>query len=458
MRKLFKTMLFGVLLSCLCCLSAHAMENDMLKVGITYGSDAVISANLQNYDGAGSGYAFGYFDDARAFVPLGAATEERKITIAVDAESATGVVVTATDSGSVLFTFDGADGRALGVQPQGAEKTVTWHRGYRYYGGFAFLRARGGNISVINIVNIEDYVKGCVGWEIGSDKPLEAIKAQAVCARTYAAMQTRHRAQGFDVCATDDCQVYRGLASANATTNRAVDETAGVYLYYNGGYAEAYYYSCNGGASEDAKNVWGNDVGYLKGKADPYEANVASRIANYNWTATFTKSELTAKLEAKGVSIGTVQNVYVSEYTPSGNVYALTFVGASGTKTFYREACRTTLGLRSMRFTTGADAGSYYINGGTVSVTGVRGVYTISGGGTVAQHSAGAGDTYVATSGGTAKLAPDAPAAGADTFTFTGSGWGHNVGLSQWGATAMAELGCGYRDILQFYYTGVTIR
>ena len=547
MRKLSRIVILCLLLCCFYCAGAQAMENDMLKVGVKYGSDAMFSANLQNYDGAGRGYAFGYFDAGRSFVPLGASTGENKISVTVDdnvfisggvyyqdmpanyaeyigayhlqltqrygsydeaaaaaanytggfvayltdhyavrvgqyrtsegveralgewtgedeaevvSPSRTGVMVTATGTDRILFYFDCEGLRSLGVQPQSisGEKPVTWFRGFRYYGGFEYQRVTGGNLSVINVVNIEDYVKGCVGWEIGNDKPLEAIKAQAVCARTYAAMQTRHRTQGFDVCTTDDCQVYQGLAAANAVTDRAVDETAGVYMYYNGKYAEAYYYSSNGGASEDAKNVWGNEVGYLKGKADPYEAYVASRISQYNWTITFTKSELAAKLSAKGINIGTVKNVYVSEYTASGNVYALTFVGSSGTRTVTREACRTTLGLRSMRFTVGAaDNNAYYVNGGSQSVTGISGVYTISGSGTVSQYNAGASDTYVITSGGTSKLEKDTTTS-TDTFTFTGSGWGHNVGMSQWGATAMAEQGYDYRDILQFYYTGVTVQ
>jgi len=540
-----KTLLLSLLLCLWLSASAHAMEHDMLKVGIKYGSDAMFSANLQNFDGAGRGYDFGYFDARRQFVPLGAGTDENKISVTVDTHvyisgsvyyqsavnyseyigayhlqlagsydeygdaaavaaeydggfvayctdryvvrvgqyrtsegvaraleawtgaeasavspSRTGVMVTVTGTDRILFYFDCGGLRSLGISPRSVsgEKPATWFRGYRYYGGFEYQRVTGGNMSVVNVVSIEDYVKGSVGWEIGNDKPLEAIKAQAVCARTYAAMQTRHRSQGFDVCTTVDCQVYQGLASANELTDRAVDETAGVYMYYNGKYAEAYYYSSNGGATEDAKNVWNDEVGYLRGKSDPYEAHVASRIPGYHWSAVFTGGELAAKLRARGIDVGTVRNVYVSEFTPTGNVYSLTFVGTSGSKTVYRESCRTLLGLRSMRFTVGTDAPSYSVNDGKTAVSGIRGAYLISGTGEVSAYDGGAEDVYVITSGGTAK--PESAASGADAgrFTFTGSGWGHNVGMSQWGATAMAELGYGYRDILEFYFTGVTIQ
>ena len=440
-----------------------------LQLQTVYGSYDEAAAVAARYDGAFVAYLTDiyavrlgqYTSQDAADAALAAWSGEDAVMVV--APSNTGVVVTVTGTNRVLFYFDCGGLRSLAIMPQpvGTEKPVTWFRGYRYYGGFEYQRVTGGNINVVNVVQADDYVKGCVGWEIGSDKPLEAIKAQAVCARTYAAMQTRHRSQGFDVCSTDDCQVYQGLASANEVTDRAVDETAGVYLYYEGRYAEAYYYSSNGGASEDAKNVWGSEVGYLKGKEDPYEAIIADRIPNYNWTTTFSKSELTSKLQAKGVNIGTVNSVYVSEYTPSGNVYALTFVGTSGTKTVYREACRTTLGLRSMRFTVGvAGGGAYYINNSGSSVSGLRGLFTISGSGAVAQYNGNAEETYVITSNGAAKLQSGAAAAGAssDTFTFVGSGWGHNVGMSQWGAAAMAEQGYSFRDILQFYYTGVTVQ
>ncbi len=549
MKKLCQGLLLCCILFCLCSVGARAMENDMLKVGIKYGNDAMFSANLQNYNDvvAGLGYAFGYYDSARMFVPLGISTDEYRISVTADcaafyasgnvyyqgmgdpgatvggwriqlaetfaswedaaaaaarydgayvayltnayavrvgqyvsqadaeaalaawggedaaqviSSSSTGVVVTATGTNRVLFYFDCGGLRSLGVLPQSVagEKTVTWFKGYRYYGGFEYQRVTGGNISVVNVVNIEDYVKGSVPYEIGNDKPLEAIKAQAVCARTYAAMQTRHRSQGFDVCTTDDCQVYQGLAAANEKTDRAVDETAGVYLYYEGKYAEAYYYSCNGGASEDAANVWGNEVGYLKGKADPYEATVASRISKYEWTVSYTKSELTSRLQSRGINIGTVNNVYISQFTPNGNVYAVTFVGSSGTKTVYRESCRTVLGLRSMHFTTGDANNVWFVNGTDSQLAGLGGVSLISGDGTVSQYAGAVSDAYVITSGGVSKLQKDVPAASHSSFTFTGRGWGHNVGMSQWGAVAMAELGYGYRDILEFYYTGVTVQ
>ena len=140
-----------------------------------------------------------------------------------------------------------------------------------------------------------------------------------------------------------------------------------------------------------------------------------------------------------------MQNVYVSEYSDTGNVIAITYEGTRGSYTARREKCRTLLNgvydhinVRSMRYTvTGGDASTY-------------------GDGTVTPNNAGAKDTYVITAGGVQSLERES-ANTSNTFTFSGSGWGHNVGMSQWGAFAMAEQGYTYRDILNFYYTGITL-
>ena len=115
------------------------------------------------------------------------------------------------------------------------------------------------------------------------------------------------------------------------------------------------------------------------------------------------------------------------------------------------------INVRSMRYTvTGGDASTYYVNDAQSSVTGTGGLYVIDGDGAVVPNNAGAKDTYVITSGGVQSLERKS-ANTSNTFTFSGSGWGHNVGMSQWGAFAMAEKGYTYRDILNFYYTGITL-
>ena len=298
--------------------SASAAFDDTVRVGLRYGSSAMSSANLENDEGRG--YEFGYFEADGTFVSLDE-TDETAITMSPAGRRGIQVTVTGTDH--VLYE-SGED--TLGVLPMGRDP-VTWFRGSRYRGGFEYT-VSGGGLQVVNVVDLEDYVKGVLPSEMSPSWDLEALKAQAVCARTYAVMTTKHASDGFDLCATTHCQAYSGVSGAEDSTDRAVDETAGECLYYGGELAEAYYHSSDGGATEDAENVWGTDVPYLLGKEDPYEAQTS--IPSYSWTVTYTWEELTWVLQNSGYDIGDVVDAYVSEYTDLGNVYSVTFVDSRG--------------------------------------------------------------------------------------------------------------------------------
>ncbi len=379
----------------------------------------------------------------------------------------TGVLVTVTRTAQVLFEFDLMGAMDLAVLPDGGgEESETWFRGNKYNGGFEYARVTGGNLNVVNVVDLESYVKGVLPHEMGGDWPLAALEAQAVCARTFACRTTKHLASyGFDVCASTDCQVYEGVGDATESTDRAVENTAGECVWYDGELAETVYHASDGGATEDAANVWGGDVPYLKGKTDPYEA--MTTIPSYGYTVTYTPAELTWVLQHSGYSIGTVRDVYVSEYTPLGNVYKVTFVDDTGASlTVKGDAARmafysTTYGknVRSMRFTISGGSGgggNVYINGSSDRVSSLEDISVISGDGTISQLPDGTASAL--TSSGTVTVSPgggtSSPSSG---FVITGTGNGHNVGMSQYGAKAMAEQGYSYQEILEFYYTGVTI-
>ena len=251
-----------------------------------------------------------------------------------------------------------------------------------------------------------------------------------------------------------------------ANSDRAVEETAGICAWYQGAYAETYYYSSNGGATESAGNVWRSNLPYLVGKEDPYEAYLADQIPSYRWSYTFTGEELARKLEAKSsgyVTGGKVTDFYVAEYTPSGNVYKVTFVCVNGkTYSFSKEDARTILGVSrsSMHYTiTGGSSvasSGIYINNGDNSLATVNGLYAADGDG---KSSALSGTPYVITGDGVETLNPTTQtgSGGDGTFIVTGSGWGHNVGMSQWGAYSMALQGFTYDEILRFYYTGIEL-
>jgi len=452
MKKFLCTFFLCMLTAATLAVSARAGE-DTIKVGLNFGSSALASANLEN--AVGSGYYIGWFEEgSRAFHEI-TYVKERKLTMR---SSGGGVAVMSTDDGRVLYQSDSTGGRSLGILPDGqGDKAQTWFRGYRWYGGFEYRRDTGGRISVINVVDLEDYVKGVLPYEMSPVWPLEALKAQAVCARTYALLPSKHSAGHFDVCNTTECQVYCGVNLASALTDRAVEETAGVAALYGGKYAETYYCSANGGASESSENVWSNPLPYLMGKEDPYEA--LTDIPDYHYTIQYTYGQLGQRLRDKGYSIGNVNAAYVSKTTPSGNVAEITFRDTSGkTVTLTKESCRWTLDTKSMHFTItgGGNAGSWSVNPSKAQLPSFGDAGVISGNGSLGRLPEG--EAYAITAAGISKLEqPPASAGSGNGITITGAGWGHGVGMSQYGAKAMAEQGYTYEDILRFYYTGITL-
>ena len=135
------------------------------------------------------------------------------------------VSVVKTGTGTILFQFDGGAALSLGVKPglDDGVKTVTWYALNKYYGAFRYQRLSGGNLTVVSIVDREDYINCVISREMSSGWPLEALKAQAVSARSYAANKAgRHTADGFDLCATTHCQVYYGCGSVAADTAREI--------------------------------------------------------------------------------------------------------------------------------------------------------------------------------------------------------------------------------------------
>lgn len=375
------------------------------------------------------------------------------------------VVATGTDR--ILLEFEHGTDRWLGVEPRSTDggKTLTWTRGYKYYGGFQFGRFAGGDITVVNLVDIDDYVKGVLPYEMNASWPVEALKAQALSARTYAAANF-NKHSGFDVCCTDDCQVYRGMNSSGYNSEIAAEETAGEYLLYKGELATTYYMSCDGGATENSENVWFAALGYLRGVEDPYEDIIADSISGYYWSRSYTNEELTYDLQSNGYSIGEVVKFEVSEYTGTGNVYKITFTDSDGrTVSFSKERVRLYFGFPSIRYNItpvggsgGGDSSSVYaISSSTTASGDLSSSYAIGSSGGASPIPSGT--VYAIGSGGSVEeVGSSSSAGGADSYRINGSGMGHNVGMSQWGAYSMAKYyDKTYDEILKFYFTDITI-
>ena len=574
----FAAVLLAVVLALPTVLAAGS-GGEMVRVGLAYGSGALVNANLENNTGYGSGYRMGYFDDDLDFVELAWTNEdETQITMvktqntwvngtsysnsdnggnvigcyhvlvesgyrsyeqaAADAQeyrdgfvawidgdyqvragsytsrqeaedaaqslggtvagtSSYAVNVTRTGTAEILFQFDGGDALALGVMPDvtGADAVRTWFKGYRYYGGFRYERIGGGDLTVVNIVDLETYIKGVVPYEMSSSWPLEALKVQAVCARSYAYINIhsgKHTSYHFDVCNTTDCQAYYGAGTnsssyqATERTDRAVDETAGEYAWYDGQVIEAFYSSSHGGASESVYNVWGTSLEqypYLCGVEDPYEADMASKNSYSSWTVSYSSSELAQRLENYGYDASSGIELLTLTYSDLGNVIQVRVnYRDGGSDTIRPSSMRSVFGISSIRFTVNGQAassgsGTTSSSGGGLTANGStsldsQGTYTvISGSGSLSQ--AGLDGLYAISGSGSVTPAEDAASgggSGTDTptgtqvtvsgssYSFQGSGNGHQLGLSQYGAWAMAERGFTYEEIIEFYYPGTYVR
>lgn len=274
----------------------------------------------------------------------------------------------------------------------------------RRYRGSLELRHRGAGLTAVNIVPVDDYLLSVVPEEMPTDWPAEALKAQSVAARSFALKSRgRHAAEGYDLCTTTHCQLYKGIASEKTASTAAVRATRGEVLTYGGQPIEALFHTDSGGMTESSEDVWGSHVPYLHAVRD-------TPLGTMPWAKTMSTAALEQKLAAKGHNIGRLRAIELSplaigraakDRTASGRVKAMTVTGTKGSVTLSGTAWRSLLGLKSTLFS--------------------------------------------------AKLAKD-------TVTFTGFGAGHGLGISQWGAKRLAETGRSYADILHHYYTGVTLQ
>jgi len=416
--------------------------------------------------------SFATYDEAKA-----AADAEPEANWSVSYTSVYGINVVKTGTCQILFQFDGGETMPLGVMPglESNEGAVTWFKGYKYQGGFRYERVSGGNLVVVNVVDVDTYVKGVVPYESVKIWPLETLKAQALCAKNYGLInRNKHNGYHFDLCNTTDCQVYYGLGSnkesfqPSALSDQAVDETRGMYVWYGDKLAHTYFYSSNGGGSEDSSKVWGSNQAtypYLIGVVDPYEETVADVIPNYKFSNTFTNAQLTQILQAKGYAINTrVVDFCVTEYSKSGNVLAMKFTYANGKSNTFASSnsswLRNKLGCRSLHFTvTGAgeilDSDCAVNDGLGESIGDFAGLYAISGDGELVRLEQSV--PYIITGAGEISSAGQSTTIPEGTYIVSGTGWGHNVGYSQWGGYAMAKLGYTCEEILKFYFTGVEV-
>lgn len=448
---------------------------ETIKVGLNSGSSALYEARLLNK--TGSGYALGYYDYARVFHELGHADcpalsmrgdvgfvlpddtkvgpyhmilnsvygsfEEAKSVAdklwggfpayincqyrvlvgayanegktyeainkrSMDAQAFTGsefsILVAETDTSELQFLYDNGQSTKLSVRPVGADKLETWFGGNAYCGDFEYIRS-GSKLAVINYVGLEDYVKCVLPYEMSGQWPLEALKAQAVCARTYALNNINtYCDNGFDVRNDTYSQVYRGMTGTTENTDNAAELTSGKLVRYRGTVCKVYYMSSDGGSTESGTNVFSQRRAYLCGTADPYENDI--EFYNKTWKSELRPENIIYRLSRYGYELAEISEIN-AVYSDMGNVIRLEIKDLNGKAVNVSgEDCFREMGLNSLHYSVGKQK-----NEDDVTV-----------------------------------------------FVFEGGGWGHNCGMSQWGAYSMAyNHGADCNEIIDFYFNGAYI-
>ncbi len=320
-----------------------------------------------------------------------------------------------------------------------------------------FLLGIDANNQLIPVVVLEreQYLRGVVPKEMSPSAPLEALKAQAVAARTFSIRQmNRFDSDGYDICDSPSCQVYGGAAAYNDNSDLAVESTVGLCVAYRNYPANTFYHANSGGYVENSEDIFASPLAYITADQDPY-----SLVKSHNWSASFTLAELSQKMDDNGYDLGAVEQIEITEKLASGRVVALTVSGDRGETTLKREKIRSVFGydkVKSLLFSIEADDGTSEEKSFSVaSRNGIADVapkvnYAIAGDNTV---SAIALDNVYITGGGTPRQRDTI----AENFVLRGRGWGHGLGMSQVGAMEMAKQDFDFRDILKFYYKNTEI-
>lgn len=319
-----------------------------------------------------------------------------------------------------------------------------------YRGALEILRQKTSDMTLINVLPTEEYLYGVVPEEIGASSPVEALKAQAVAARTYTLNTlSKYSHLKFNLCTTTYTQVYKGYSAEKSTTNKAVDDTKGEIVTYNNKPAAVFYFSSSGGKTEDVKNVWGSEgYPYLVSVDDPYESG---KSWHYNWQVSYTAQKISEIMTSRGFKLGKILAVYITKRSEAGRATELVVKGSNDQRIYTNGNTRSFLSLDSQWFdiTTDSDVPVLAEDGSFLNtqLSGKK-VMTSSGLKTINVSS-----ISTISSDNVKNIVPSVPT----TYTFTGKGWGHGIGMSQEGAKGMADAGFTYDEILTHYFPGTKV-
>lgn len=269
--------------------------------------------------------------------------------------------------------------------------------GRLFKGDIQLIKKENLRLLVVNHIDLEDYIKGILYHESSHYWPAEGLKAQAIVCRSYAVYQMQQNSSNdYDVTSDVYSQVYGGRTSERYRTNKIVDETKGQVLVYQGRVFPAYYHATCAGSTEDASILWNIDLPVLKGVV----CNFCKDSPHFNWHRILTLDELADKLTESGDKIKDIKNIIILSRDKSGRVKDLSITSNKEELKISAKDFRNIIGPNLIRST------NFNVN--------------------IVDNDA----------------------------VFEGVGWGHGVGLCQWGAYFMAKQGYKYYQILKYYYPG----
>jgi stage II sporulation protein D len=324
------------------------------------------------------------------------ADDLREVTI----KSSSVLLVTGTPTGherTVRFTPASVGGIPVRIRSSGRSLQVD---GKPYRGLVELRKKRNGLLLVINDLDLEEYLGGVIASEVPHDWEFEALKAQAVASRTYALYEKRTAGnRPYHILATVLSQVYNGVQGEQASAVRAVKETRGLVLTYQGKIISAFYHANCGGHTEDASLLWAIDAPYLGG----VDCACQDIVKDGLWEKRVSANHISDVLMRQGFRVYEISDMRIAGITPAGRVRNVIIRSSRGTTTVPAETLRTALG--------NTEIPSLFFE---------------------LEYSAG-------------------------EAVFSGRGRGHGVGLCQWGAKEMAERGHDFKSILAHYYPGTVL-
>lgn len=268
-------------------------------------------------------------------------------------------------------------------------------------------------IIAVNNLDFDKYLSCVLGTEMPFNWHQEALKSQAIVLRTYLTKKIKNKPhKNYDLCDCGHCQIYKGFDKNFCGLEKIIKATNDLYIYHGDDLIDAVFFSSSGGATENPENVWGNRVDYLRGKKNDLNLMEENKI----WSHEFLGSQIKKMLAQKNIDIGNIIECKILENAPSGRVNKLLLVGSQGEKILAKEEIRNFFKLEN-----GQILESRMFDSETQLFLDENNEF----------------DCVV---------------------KIFGKGYGHGVGMSQYGAKALAESGFKFDEIIKYYYLGVQIK